>query len=169
MIKLKVSSNGKLAMKGGKPSCECCSEIQLEIRYDWEGTDMKDLDTSTQAFNENVGYACAGGAGRYVKWLPGKTGRTDDTSLNGFERVNVLVSSAKKAGLWTSSVNVKCFAGWFTPSGGSGDAKIEVTYRSKTKFMRIVPGSQTACADTQVATITVYSKLQPDQSYFELS
>lgn len=142
--------------------------FELSIKYDWAGTGQRDLDTKTLAFGEAVGYRC-GGSGTYVKWLVGGSGRTDDTSKDGFERVDVRVNTAKKNGLWTSSCNIGCFAGWFSPSGGTGKAMLEVTYRGKAKKIEISPGEQNGCASAEVATITVYSRRQADGNYFEIS
>jgi len=154
--------NGKVITKDGKVSCECCTDFQLTIKYDWSGTGMSDLDTQTTAFGESVGYAC-GNSGTYVQWIGG-----DNTGLNGFEQVDVLVDTARSAGLWTSSYNIQCFAGWFAPAGGSGPANLIVEYKNKTKNKSISPGSQNNCASTSVATVTVYSTIQPDGSYFTI-
>jgi hypothetical protein len=153
---------GKVILKDGKVSCSCCIVYQLTIKYDWAGTNMRDLDTKTTAFGESVGYAC-GNSGTYVQWIGG-----DNTGLNGFEQVDVLVDKAKTDGLWTSSYNIDCFAGWFTPAGGSGPANLIVEYNGVTKNKSISPGSQTSCASTSVATVTVYSIAQPDGSYFQI-
>ena len=152
--------NGKVILKSGKASCSCC--FQLTIKYDWSGTGMRDLDTKTSAFGESVGFDCGEG-GAYLQWI----GR-DNTGLNGFERVDVLVDTAKTDGLWTSSYNIQCFAGWYIPAGGSGPANLIVEYKNKTKSKSISPGSQNNCASTAVATVIVYSTIQGDGSYFEI-
>ncbi len=154
--------DGKVVFKEGKASCSCCEAYQLTIKYDWSGTEMYDLDTKTTAFGESVGYDC-GESGAYVQWIGG-----DNTGLNGFEQVDVLVDTARSAGLWTSSYNIQCFAGWYGPSGGSGPANLIVEYKNKTKNKSISPGSQSGCASTGVATVTVYSTIQPDGSYFSI-
>lgn len=159
MATIKLQS-GKVILKDGKASCSCC--FQLTIKYDWSGTGMYDLDTKTTAFGESVGFAC-GGSGTYVQWIGG-----DNTGLNGFERVDVLVDTARTDGLWTSSYNIDCFAGWFEPAGGSGPANLVVEYKGVTKNKSISPGSQDDCASTSVATVTVYSTAQPDGSYFQI-
>ena len=142
--------------------CACCETFQLEITYDWSGTDMYDLDSSTQAFGETVGFDCQN-IEVYVKWIGG-----DNTGLNGSERVDVLVNTARTDGLWSSSYNIQCNAGWYEPEGGSGPANLIVKYKSKTKNKSISPGQSNNCADTAVATITVYSTAQPDGSFFEI-
>jgi hypothetical protein len=152
--------NGKVILKSGKASCSCC--FQLTIKYDWAGTNMSDLDTKTTAFGESVGFAC-GDSGTYVQWIGG-----DNTGLNGFEQVDVLVDKAKTDGLWTSSYNILCFAGWHEPAEGSGPANLIVEYKGVTKNKSISPGSQSGCASTSVATATVYSTAQPDGSYFQI-
>jgi hypothetical protein len=123
---------------------------------------MKDLDTQTAAFGESVGWRC-GESGTYVKWI----GR-DNTELNGYERVDVLVDLAKTNGLWASTYNISCFAGWYAPQGGSGPAELIVEYRNKTKSKSISPGSQDQCASTGVATVTIYSNPREDGSYFKI-
>lgn len=165
MPTIKRTAEGKIITKGGLPSCTCCFE--LAITYDWRGTDQNDLDTNTQAFGESVGWSC-GDSGAYVLWLAGGSGAQDDTTQNGFERVDVRVDKARTDELWTSSYNIECFAGWFEPAGGSGSATLSVTYRGKTKTMAISPGTQGGCASTAVATITVYSTALGDGSFFEI-
>jgi hypothetical protein len=123
---------------------------------------MVDLDTNTFAFYESVGYAC-GDSGTYVQWISG-----DNRELNGYEQVDVLVDTARSAGLWTSSYNIQCYAWWYEPAGGSGPANLIVEYKNKTKNKSISPGSQRGCASTNVATVTVYSTIQPDESYFTI-
>jgi hypothetical protein len=169
MKTVKLKSSGKVILKDGKVSCACCGEnYEMAIKYDWVGTGMRDLDTKTTAFGESVGWACGGGFGLYVLWLAGGNGNTDDTSENGFERVDVRVDKARSSGLWTSSYNIECHAGWYKPSGGSGSATLEVIYKGKTKTLGIQPGEQDSCASTSVATITVYAAKQPDGTYFEI-
>ena len=143
-------------------SCSCCSVYELTIKYSWEGTNQYDLDTKTQAFGESVGWEC-GDSGTYVQWITG-----DITYLNSFEQVDVRVDQAKSDGLWSSSYNIECYAGWYIPAGGSGSANLIVEYKNKTKSKVINPGSQDSCASTSVATVTVYSTEQPDGSYFEI-
>ena len=167
----------------GSTTNPCCDDFELAIRYDWRGTGQWDLDTKTEAFGESVGWIC-GGSGTYLKWLQGgmlcqEDGTCDDTSQNGFERVDVLVNTAKADGLWTSSYNIECYAGWYHGSpgahpNGEGGATLEVTYRGKTQTLIISPGSQTGdegdqCSSTPVATVTVYAEKQKDGSYFEIS
>jgi hypothetical protein len=123
---------------------------------------MRDLDTQTRAFGQSVGFACGSG-GEYIQWIGG-----DNTGLDGYEQVDVLVDKAKSDGLWTSSYNIDCFAGWYEPAEGSGPANLVVEYKNKTKSKSISPGSQNGCASTSVATVTVYSTQLPDESYFEI-
>ena len=125
---------------------------------------MYDLDSSTQAFGETVGWDCAN-VEIYVKWIGG-----DNTGLNGSERVDVLVDTARTDGLWSSSYNIQCNAGWYEGADpvGSGPANLIATYKGDTKNKSISPGAQETCAATAVATITVYSTAQPDGSFFEI-
>ena len=170
---IKTNASGEVITLNGRPSCACCEITELAITYDWTGTDMTDLDTQTAAFGEAVGFACGGG-GTYVQWLQGGEpctafGVCDDTSLNGFERVNVLVDTARTDSLWSSSYNIECYAGWYTPQGGSGYALLKVSYKGDLKLQTISPGTQSACASTPVATITVYATVQPDGTFFEIT
>ena len=170
MPTIKLTAEGKVITKGGLPSCTCCFE--LAITYDWRGTNQTDLDSNTKAFGESVGYNC-GDSGTYVLWLEGGTpcseiGVCDDVSQNGFERVDVRVNKARTDGLWTSSYNIECFAGWYEPEGGYGSATLRVTYKGITKTKTISPGTQNFCASTAVAIITVYSTALDDGSFFEI-
>ena len=155
-----MSSTGLLFLAGGLVSCQCCAtagdEYELAVKYGWEGTGMADLDTRTEFLTESVGWSC-GDSGTYVAWLAGGDGEMDDTSVDGFERVDVRVDLARTNGQWTSSVNIELYAGWYIPAGGSGDATVTVTYRGITASKTISPGSQNNCASTSVGTITVYS------------
>jgi hypothetical protein len=165
---IKINASGEVITRNGRPSCVCCELTELAITYDWTGTDMTDLDTQTAAFSETVGYSC-GSSGTYVLWLIGGDGATDDTSKNGFERVNVKVDTARTDSLWSSSYNIECFAGWYAPQGGSGYALLKVSYKGDLKLQTISPGTQSACASTPVATITVYATVQPDGTFFEIT
>ena len=168
MPTIKRTAEGKIITKGGLPSCTCCGEaFELAITYDWRGTGQYDLDTKTTAFGEVVGWSC-GDSGDYVLWLLGGSGIQDDQSLNGFERVDVRVDKARTDGLWTSSYNIECYAGWYTPVGGTGNASLSVTYKGITKLKTISPYTQSSCASTSVATITVYSTALGDGSFFEI-
>jgi hypothetical protein len=143
-------------------SCGCCSPFQLTIKYSWEGTGQRDLDTKTEAFGEVAGWSCGDG-GLYVQWITG-----DNTGQDAFEQVDIRVSDARRDGLWSSSANIACFAGWYAPAQGSGSAALIVEYRGKSKTKTISPGSQSGCASTSVGTVTVYSATQNDGSYFEI-
>jgi hypothetical protein len=155
---------GRLLLAGGLVSCQCCppaeETFELAIKYGWEGTGQVDLDTKTVFLSEQVGWSCGFG-GTYLAWLEGGSpcveGSCDDTTLNGFERVDVRVDLARTAALWTSSVNIELFAGWYSPAGGTGPATVTVTYNGVTDSKTITPGTQSGCAATAVATITVYA------------
>ena len=75
------------------------------------------------------------------------------------------VDKAKDDGLWTSTMNVYCKAGWYElahdPPYEEGDtlesAVLEVTWRGVTQTKTIYPGIQDVCADTDVAVIVVNS------------
>lgn len=167
---IKLTAGGKVILKDGKPSCTCCEQFELAIKYDWAGTGQYDLDTKTEAFGETVGWSCGDGV-TYIAWLAGGDGNQDDTSLDGFERVDVRVDLAKTDSLWTSSYNIECYAGWYdsSPVPGSGPFQLSVTYKGDTKTESIPdPGSSNACVTAHVATITVYADEQGDGTYFEI-
>lgn len=151
---------GKLILIGGLVSCQCCETggetYEMAIRYDWQGTGMYDLDTKTVFLEEQVGWSC-GGSGTYLAWLAGGSGVQDDTTLNGYERVDARVDLARTNGQWTSSVNIELYAGWYSPVGGSGPALVIVSYNGDTQQKAINPGTQDECANTHVGTITVYA------------
>ena len=142
--------------------CGCCENFQLTVKYSWEGTGQRDLDTNTIAFGESAGWSCGSG-GAYVQWITG-----DNTGTDAFEQVDIRVNDARRAGLWSSSYNIHAYAGWYEPAGGSGSASLIVFYKGKTKTKTISPGQQGGCASTQVATVTVYAEKQTDGSYFEI-
>lgn len=151
--------NGNVLLSAGLVTCLCCGTgeaFELAIRYGWEGTGMADLDTRTEFVGEVVGWSC-GDSGTYLAWLIGGDGDQDDTGLNGFERIDARVDLARTNGLWTSSVNIELYAGWYIPAGGSGPATVTVTYNGVTDSKTINPGNQSVCASTPVGTITVYS------------
>ena len=164
MATIKLQPSGAVVLKGGKVACACCEDFQLTITYDWTTTNMWDLDSSTEAFGETVGFDCEN-IEVYVKWIGG-----DNTGFNGSEQVDVLVDTARTDGLWTSSYNILCNAGWYTFADppGSGPANLIVQYKGVTKNKSINPGAQDNCAATAVATVTVYSTAQPDGSFFEI-
>jgi hypothetical protein len=158
-IKIKTEAEG-----GGlrAVSCGCCESFQLTVKYSWEGTGQRDLDTQTAAFGESAGYGC-GSSGTYVQWIGG-----DNTGQDAAEQVDIRVQDARRDGLWSSSYNIDAFAGWYEPAGGSGNAQLIVEYKGRTKTKTISPGQQSGCASTQVATVTVYADQQEDGSFFEI-
>ena len=155
---VKVKTDGGLRAV----SCGCCESFQLTVKYSWEETGQRDLDTQTAAFGESVGYSCGSG-GNYVQWIGG-----DNTGVNAFEQVDIRVEDARRDGLWSSSYNIDCFAGWYEPAGGSGGAQLIVEFKGRTKTKSISPGQQDVCASTGVATVTVYSTAQDDGAFFEI-
>jgi len=164
---------GKVLLKNGKVSCTCC-EGELAITYDWRGTGQTDLDSNTVAFGQSAGYNCGVG-GSYVAWLQGGGGpcapgeSCDDVSTDGFERVDVRVDTAKQDGLWTSSYNVECYAGWYAPQGGTGSFVLRATYRGQSRSVTISdPGPSSSCVTEKVATITVFANAQPDGFKFKI-
>lgn len=110
---------------------------------------MHDLDTGTTFLGDKAGWSCGSG-GDYMSWSG------DDTSADGTETITVDVEKALDDGAWASSVVIDCAAGWYIPAGGSGSATLTVKYRGDTQTKTVSPGSQSSCATTGVATITVY-------------
>lgn len=131
-------------------NCDPCSCIpDLTIKYSWGGG-MRDLDTGTTFLGETAGWSCSSsGSTEYMRWSG------DDTSADGTETITVCVGAAQEDGAWTSSVVIDCAAGWYIPAGGSGPADLSVTYRGETRTMTVSPGSQSDCATTSVASITI--------------
>lgn len=127
----------------------CCACEDLAVLYIWEGTGMRDLDTSTSFLGEVVGYACGEG-GVYVEWVTG-----DDVSLNGRERVNIAVRKAHSDGAWSGSTTINLAAGWHTPAGGSGPATVRVLFQGQIYEKTISPGTQSDCASAAAGTVVV--------------
>jgi hypothetical protein len=155
--------NGKIVVDSQNRPIECsacpqCQFLELTIRYSWAGTGMYDLDTGTTFLDTKVGWSCGDGD-EYIEWVSG-----DDTSIDGEEEVNVKVDSARADGLWTSSVEIFLYAGWYEPAGGSGNATVFVTYNGITDSVTITPGTQSDCASSSVGTVTVY-----DNGTFDIS
>ena len=123
----------KVLLKSSKATNCCCSDEELVIVYDWSGTDLADLDTSTSANwasgLESHGFDCSNEE-KYMKWIGG-----DFTGLNGSETVNVKIATAKSANEWSSSLNVNLHAWWYpkydedepTTQGG-GYVKVTASY-----------------------------------------
>lgn len=155
---IKIKTDGGLRAV----SCGCCESFQLTVKYSWEGTGQRDLDTQTTAFGESVGFGCGSG-GTYVQWITG-----DNTGQDAVEQVDIRVEDARRAGLWSSSTNIQAFAGWYGPAEGTGPAQLIVAFKGRTKTKSISPGQQSGCASAGVATITVYSASQEDGAYFEI-
>lgn len=141
-----------LSYKCGSCGSDPCAgrKGDVAIDYDWSGTGMKDLDTKTEFVGCVVGWSCGSGC-EYLQWTT-----SDDTSVDGTEHVDANVFPAKAAGLWTSSVQITLYAGWYSPSEGSGGAKVRVTFKGVTKEKDISPGSQSGCCSTQVGVVTFY-------------
>jgi hypothetical protein len=143
--------------------CEECDFIgEVYITYDWSSNSSRDLDTATSAFGETGGYSCGDG-GKYVAW------QGDNTGTSTFEKCFINVGLARKDNVWQTSCTITCKAGWYAPADGSGGASLIVQYKGETKTIGISPGRQSDCASTVVGTVTVYTKKQPDGSYFTVS
>ena len=118
--------DGKILLKNGSVTDCCCDEFELIITYDWAGTNLSDLDTSTRATwaisgNESHGFDCANQT-IYMDWIT-----LDDTLINGKEEVHVKIITAKNNGEWNNpaSFNISLYAWWYpTFQQGSGNVKI---------------------------------------------
>jgi hypothetical protein len=145
------SKDGKLLARDGHLCTTCCSHDLLSIIYEWDPP-SRDLDTGTTFLGSIVGWSC-GNSGLYITWSSG-----DNTSY-GPEEVIVDVIQALSDGAWVSSVEINCSAGWYSPAGGSGPARLRVTFHGITQEISITPGSQSSCATTPVGLITVHDDL----------
>lgn len=162
MPKISLSSSGKVLRRKKKVVCTCCQ--QLVVIYSWAGTGKADLDTNTVFLGESFGFGCPN-SGPYSNWVT-----SDDTSVNGEERVNIRIDDAFDDELWSGTVNVTCKAGWYDDADGSGPATLFVKYRGKTSEpFTISPGTQHACASKTVATITVHATALANGNHFEIS
>ena len=130
-------------------SC-CCNRYlpeNLYLEYRWAAP-MRDLDTGTTFLGGIVGWSC-GSSAPYLLWHGDNTG-------NGPEIVEVDVTAAHAAGLWTNSVQVLCAAGLYIPAGGSGLAALYAFFNGVIKTKIINPGQQDSCATTPVGIITLH-------------
>ena len=143
------SKNGVLLYKDGHLCTTCCGPVDyLIIIYEWDPP-AHDLDTGTTFLGETVGWAC-GDLANYMFWASG------DNTEGGPEQVNVMVRQARANGRWSNSVEIHCAAGWYIPNGGSGPARLRVTFNGITQVKTIAPGAQNVCATTPVGIITVF-------------
>jgi hypothetical protein len=118
----------KILLKSGKVINCCCPN--LIITYDWAGTNLYDLDTSTRTSwrtlsEESHGYECANQR-FYMDWQT-----NDNQEINGKEVVVVNVSKAFQDDEWPnpSSINIDLYAWWYpTGSLGGGNVKITASY-----------------------------------------
>ena len=125
----------------------CCCEEKcdvIKITYDWSDIDSRDLDTGTYWLGRKVGWRCAPPS-PYMSW------DGDDTRKNATEVVLIYWKRALDAGEWTEETAVELSAGWYTPAGGSGPAKVRVecqdnTDPEKVQVKNIAPGQQNGCA-----------------------
>jgi hypothetical protein len=120
----------------------------LTIIYEWDFP-QPDLDTGTTFLGNTVGWAC-GGAASYIYWLSG------DNTTYGPEVVEVMVRDAHTDGAWVSSVEIQCAAAWYTFAGGSGPARLRVTFNGVSSVLSISPGNQAGCVNHLVGIITVH-------------
>lgn len=142
--------NGKLLAKDGHLCLTCCypyPKEDLYLEYRW-GAPMRDLDTGTTFLGGIVGWAC-GSSAPYMVWHGDNIGY-------GPEIIEINVTAAHTAGLWTNSVLVNCAAGWHAPAGGSGPAVLYAFFNGVIKTKTVNPGQQSSCASTPVGSITVY-------------
>lgn len=123
----------------------------LLITYDWSETSSRDLDTGTLFLGTKVGWSCGNG-NAYITW------GGDNTGSNATETVTVYFRNALNAGLWTNVTSVTLYAGWYSPAGGSGPARVRARCLSggPEQSISISPGSQNNCASTYVGQITIW-------------
>ncbi len=122
---------------------------ELRIVYTWPAP-QRDLDTCTIFLDGKVGYA-SGPANAYMAYSGDNTGHGPETAA-------IRVSDAQKDGLWTGTVDIHCWVGWFTTAGGSGGCTVTAHYLGRT-LEKSIPnaGTQTGSAEgtTLAATITI--------------
>jgi hypothetical protein len=136
--------------------CSGCFEPvkpgQMRIIYSWQAP-SRDLDTCTVFNGGRVGYA-SGPGNEYLIF------DSSDNTQYGPETAWVLLDQAHDDGVWTAETEVKCWAGWYAPAGGSGGCTLRVTYNGDTQFKSVsFVGRQKGSAEgtTLVGTITVNS------------
>lgn len=134
--------------------CLLLNDYDLYVEYTWP-LDQRDLDTSTHFLSSKVGYGC-GSVAPFMSW----TG--DDTSAGGREKVIVDLNAAFDSGLWSDSVDVSLYAGWYIGNTGGGPATLTVGLRHKVsgriievESQSISPGRQGGCATTRVGLAQV--------------
>jgi hypothetical protein len=121
----------------------------LKIEYRWEAP-SHDLDSGTTFLGQTVGW----------NWIPTDLytlfmdWHYDDVDF-GPEVVDVDMAGAFAAGLWNTSVEIKCMADWYKYNDGSGPATLYVLYQGVERTKTISPGYADWGATTPVGTITV--------------
>lgn len=120
---------------------------EMILTYSW-GSGSNDLDTNTEFLGASAGWSCSGG-GPYIEW-------TGDNTGSGPEVATVQLREAFDDNAWSSSVEIKCKAGWYSPAGGSGGATLTIEFNGNREEISISPGSQEECASALMKTITVY-------------
>jgi hypothetical protein len=184
-LRYKTTDKGHLFLRKGGKLIDCCcddSELELVITYDWAGSDLPDLDTSTRiswavSGEESQGYGCPNyGNPIYTNFVS-----SDDRRKNGKEQVNVKIMTAKNAREWTepSSLNIDLYAWWYPvtiPEGGgvSGDGtgyiNVKATYKNNTSNILTLnitirrTREDGDCCSNKIATLSVNS----DGTHLEL-
>jgi hypothetical protein len=122
----------------------------MTIWYEWADLgNSNDLDTNTTFSGRSVGWSVGTGQVGIIKWPSG------DNVNQGPEEVRIWAAYTRDIGLWSEETTIICRAGWYSPAGDSGPARIRVVYNGDTHTKIISPGSQSGAAQTQVATITL--------------
>jgi hypothetical protein len=153
-----IINDGRLVVYGGRLITSCNATFppvptgQMRIVYSWPPP-SRDLDTCTVFLGGRAGYA-SGPSSEWIIWDSG------DNTGPGPETVWIRLDDAHAADAWTDQVFIQCWAGWYTPAGGSGGCTLTITYNGQTQRLSIPSvGTQLHSAEgtTLCATIRVLS------------
>lgn len=153
---------GKLLLRNGKV-INCCCSTELIITYDWAGTNLYDLDTSTRATwavsgGESHGFSCANQQ-IYMTWTT-----SDNTDINGKESITVKIDQSRSNEEWVNpaSLNIDLYAWWYpTFESGSGTILITAEFQGNTVTKNVFISARRTeddldnCAPNFVSTLTV--------------
>lgn len=153
-----IISGGCLVIYGGRLITSCNATLppvpagQMRIIYSWPPPSL-DLDTCTVFLGGRVGYY-------NVYATDYMTMDSEDDQQTGPETVWIRLDDARSAGQWTDQVSIQCWAGWYTPAGGSGGCTLTITYNGITQRLSVPSvGTQLRSAEgtTLCATIQILS------------
>lgn len=158
MVPKLIINDGRLAVYGGRLITSCNATLppvptgQMRIIYSWPPPSW-DLDTCTVFLGGRVGFA----HGYSTDYM---TMDSEDDKQSGPETVWIRLDDAHSAGAWTDQVSIQCWAGWYSPVGGSGGCTLTITYNGQTQRLSISSvGTQNGSAEgtTLCATIRILS------------